>query len=167
MVPTKFGGFNVTSQVFYKSPKSFGIVNLRPLLPGHVLVCPVRSVARFRDMTNDEVVDFFLTVKKVSDAIESYYHADAMNIAIQDGALAGQSIAHVHCHIIPRRLKDLANVDDIYKLLDENNFEEAYRLMRESGRGQKVDNPKRSDRSSEEMSKEARQLEEFINKTQS
>ncbi|KAK9480398.1 HIT-like domain-containing protein [Lipomyces japonicus] len=116
-----FGQFVVTQQVFFRSKHSYGLVNLKPLLPGHVLVCPYRVVSRVSDLSDEEAADFFLAVKKVSGVIEKVYDAQALNIAIQDGPLAGQSVPHVHCHIIPRKFKDLPNVDDIYQLIDSKD----------------------------------------------
>lgn len=163
-MPVTFGKFNVTTQVFYSTPKSFGIVNLRPLLPGHVLVCPRRIVPRFTQLSPEEVTDLFQAVHVVSKAIETYYKADALNIAIQDGPLAGQSIDHVHCHIIPRRLNDLPNVDDIYDMLNKNDLEGAYKQMRvrhhEAHIG--VDNDTRTNRTDEDMANEAKLLSEYI-----
>lgn len=42
-------------QVFFRSRHSLGIVNLKPIVPGHVLVISKRVVARFADLTTDEV----------------------------------------------------------------------------------------------------------------
>lgn len=89
--PVHFGKFLVTSQVFYRTPHSFGLVNLKPLLPGHVLVCPLRPVPRIKDLTPEEVTDLFLTLQKVARVIERTFKGDALNIAIQDGEAAGQS----------------------------------------------------------------------------
>lgn len=162
-----FGTFNVTSQVFYQSSKSFGLVNLKPILPGHVMVCPKRVVSRLNQLEPDEAIDFYATVQNVAKAIEEYTHADALNIAIQDGALAGQSVPHVHCHIIPRRLKDLPNVDDVYKLLDEHegNMDAIYRKLRKANAGAfAVDSELRPPRSEDEMAAEATSIRDFIHK---
>lgn len=158
-----FGKYNVTSQVFLLTPKSYGIVNLRPLVPGHVLICPRRYVRRFSQLEAEEVTDLFQAVHLVSKAVEKYYKADAINFAIQDGPLAGQSIDHVHCHIIPRRLRDLPDVDYIYKLLKENDIEGAHRAMREKNaqRSHGVDST-RANRTPEEMSEEAEILKKYI-----
>ncbi|PRT56222.1 Bifunctional bis(5'-adenosyl)-triphosphatase/adenylylsulfatase FHIT [Wickerhamiella sorbophila] len=160
----RFGSYTVSEQVFYQTRKSFAIVNIRPILPGHVLVCPIRPVERFSQLNPEEVADLFQAVHSVSRAIETYYGAQALNISIQDGPLAGQSIAHVHCHIIPRRLHDLPNVDDVYKLLDENNFTGAYKLVKERSREQFTgpDNDQRVNRTPEDMKDEATRLKQYI-----
>ena len=64
-----FGPFPITaSQAFHVSPTSltYALVNLRPLLPGHTLVCPVRRVPRLSQLSDRETTDLFLTVKRIS-----------------------------------------------------------------------------------------------------
>ncbi|KAI9844837.1 MAG: hypothetical protein M1837_005255 [Sclerophora amabilis] len=110
-IPTKsifFGPFSVTSQVFHTTPHSFCLVNLKPLLPGHVLVCPLRRTARLTDLTPREVSDLFLTVQRVGRMVQRVFDASSLNVAVQDGREAGQSVEHVHAHVIPRRRGDFA-----------------------------------------------------------
>jgi bis(5'-adenosyl)-triphosphatase len=99
------------------TPLSFAFVNIKPLLPGHVLVSPIRRVPRIKDLTTREATDLFLTVQRVSRMIERVYNSSALNIAIQDGAVAGQSVPHVHAHIIPRKPADLPP-DEIYRKIE-------------------------------------------------
>lgn len=96
----RFATFPITNQVFYKSHLSCALVNLKPLVPGHVLVIPQRVVPRFKDLTPEEVQDLFLSTQEVGKVIESQYEAAALNIAIQDGERAGQSVPHVHVHVM-------------------------------------------------------------------
>ncbi|CCX32741.1 Similar to Bis(5'-nucleosyl)-tetraphosphatase; acc. no. P49776 [Pyronema omphalodes CBS 100304] len=112
-----FSIFPITNQVFYCTALSFAIVNLKPLLPGHVLVCPQRVVPRIHDLRPDEISDLFLAVQKVSRVLEKVYSAEGLNIAIQDGAVAGQS----HRADLPE--------DEIYRLLESDDADicRAYR----------------------------------------
>lgn len=114
-------------QVFLTTPHSFALVNLKPLLPGHVLVCPSRPHRRLTDLTLPEVTDLFATVQRVQRMLARHYFPQApghaasssasaslssssqapapggsFNIAVQDGPEAGQTVAHVHVHVIPR-----------------------------------------------------------------
>ncbi|KAJ5822592.1 Histidine triad (HIT) protein [Penicillium robsamsonii] len=119
--PIYFGPFMVTPQVFHTTPLTFALVNLKPILPGHVLVSPRRVVPRVTDLTPAETSDLFLTVRRVGRMVERVYGATSLNIAIQDGAHAGQSVPHVHAHIIPRKAADLdhaGGTDAVYDLLD-------------------------------------------------
>ncbi|OCF58126.1 bis(5'-adenosyl)-triphosphatase [Kwoniella mangroviensis CBS 10435] len=116
-----FSIFDVTKQVFYSTPLSIGIVNLKPLLPGHVLIIPKRVVPRLSDLNPPEITDLFLAVQKVGKGLERYYNAQALTISLQDGKSAGQSVPHVHVHILPRHSTDFDGENDrIYPLLEEN-----------------------------------------------
>ncbi|MCJ1390006.1 hypothetical protein MMC18_002864 [Xylographa bjoerkii] len=162
--PIHFGTYLVTSSVFHLTPLSFAIVNLKPILPGHVLVSPRRVVPRLSDLSHDEVVDLFLTVQKVGRMIERVYKASSLNIAMQDGADAGQSVPHVHTHIIPRKAADLddrGGSDAIYGMLEGEegdvgeHFEER---QRKRPQFPKVDESTRNPRSQQEMVEEAEML---------
>jgi bis(5'-adenosyl)-triphosphatase len=143
-------------------------VNLKPLLPGHVLVSPRRSVPRFNDLSAAEVQDLFLTVQRVSRMVERVFGASALNIAIQDGVDAGQSVPHVHAHIIPRKrddLEDKGGTDAIYEMMegDEGDLNKQLREKeRKEDKGRPkfpaVDNEQRKPRGDEEMQKEAEWL---------
>ena len=79
-----------------------------------VLVATRRVVKRFADLTRDEVSDLFLCTHRVVPVIEREFCGTSVTIAVQDGVDAGQTVEHVHVHIIPRRHGDFDNNDDIY-----------------------------------------------------
>jgi bis(5'-adenosyl)-triphosphatase len=116
------------SQIFYtsKASLSYAFVNLKPLLPGHVLVVPRRIVPRYANLSIPETADLALTVRKVAKVITRIYGAEALNIAMQDGEASGQSVAHVHFHIIPRKMGDFdsrGGGDAIYEVLERRGGE--------------------------------------------
>ncbi|XP_067361435.1 bis(5'-adenosyl)-triphosphatase isoform X2 [Channa argus] len=80
------------SAVFLQTELSFALVNRKPVVPGHVLVCPLRSVERFRDLQPDELADLFSTTQKVANLVEKHFNATSLTIAIQDGPEAGQTV---------------------------------------------------------------------------
>lgn len=92
-------------QVFYKSATalSYASVNLRPLVPGHVLVISTRKVPRLRDLTAAELEDLWLSVQRVQAIVNGVHGATANDIGLQDGPDAGQSVPHVHIHVLPRK----------------------------------------------------------------
>lgn len=103
--------------------------------------------------------------------IERVYNASSLNIAMQDGADAGQSVPHVHTHIIPRKKADLddrGGGDAIYGMLEgeEGNVGKYLREKVSESRPQfpKVDNDTREPRSKEEMAKEAQMLAKEMEK---
>ena len=153
-------------QVFHLTPHSFALVNLKPLLPGHVLVSPRRRAARLSDLDQAELADLFTTVQRVGRVIERVYQASSLNIAIQDGPDAGQSVPHVHTHIIPRKRLDLdskGGSDAIYGMLDGddgNVGRHQYDWVRQRPRFPTADNETRSARSETDMAQEASMLAE-------
>lgn len=104
-----------STDIFIRTPLSIGFVNLKPILSGHVLVSPKRVVPRLADLTKDEMTDLFEAVNRIGPVLEKVYKGTALTIALQDGAAAGQSVEHVHVHIIPRKQGDFARNDDIYE----------------------------------------------------
>ena len=77
-----------------------------PIVPGHVLVAPVRCVAKFEDLTSEEVAAIFDLRTKIAHALTTVFGAEGFNYAWNEGALAGQSVPHFHLHILPRKTGD-------------------------------------------------------------
>lgn len=87
-------------------------------MPGHILIVPLRTtVVNLSDLTMTESQDYFKTLQLIHRFIKWQYKADSVNVAIQDGPEAGQSVPHLHTHVIPRY--KMNNVGDlIYDKLD-------------------------------------------------
>ncbi|KAG8089224.1 hypothetical protein GUJ93_ZPchr0011g28848 [Zizania palustris] len=111
-----FGPYKIdATEVFYSSPLSYAMVNLRPLLP-------------------------------VGTRLEQYHNASSLTFAIQDGPEAGQTVPHVHIHVIPRKKGDFEKNDEIYNAID----------VKERELKEKLDlDIERKDRTMEEMANEA------------
>ncbi|HSW29088.1 MAG TPA: HIT family protein [Longimicrobiales bacterium] len=77
-----------------------------PVAPGHTLVVPKRHVARTFDLTDEEWADLWALARRVREMVPELLAADALNIGVNDGAAAGQTVPHVHVHLIPRRHGD-------------------------------------------------------------
>ncbi|SMQ50858.1 unnamed protein product [Zymoseptoria tritici ST99CH_1A5] len=162
----KFGTFNVTSQVFHLTKHSFALVNLKPLLPGHILVSPLRVKPRLSDLTKDEISDLFLTVTRIQRTLKRVYKADAFNVAVQDGEAAGQSVPHVHCHVIPRTKGDPGGDDKVHEWLEgeEGNVGNHQKEAEHGASREWPRDEERKPRTKEEMDKEAAWLREELDK---
>lgn len=57
-----------------------------------VLVATKRCVPRLKDLTADEIVDFFMTVCKCQRLLEQYYKTSSSTVTVQDGVHAGQTV---------------------------------------------------------------------------
>jgi bis(5'-adenosyl)-triphosphatase len=152
----KFGPHTITSnEIFFNSKHSFGLVNLKPIVPGHVLVISRRVSPRFLDLSNEEAADLMESAHIICRQIEKVYKSQSLTLTIQDGLQAGQSVPHTHLHIIPRYEGDWMNNDDIYPALQAKEKEMADGLSEEKRKGPDSNRPPRS---SEEMKKEAEEL---------
>mmetsp|Transcript_14593 Transcript_14593/g.17672 ORF Transcript_14593/g.17672 Transcript_14593/m.17672 type:complete len:166 (+) Transcript_14593:1-498(+) len=153
-----FGPYTIrASEVFASSPLSLAIVNLKPVVPGHVLVISRRVVPRFQDLTPDEVTDLWSLAQKVGRVIEPHFNASSLTLAIQDGPQAGQTVPHVHIHCLPRAQGDFKNNDEIYDAMD----------VKESEMKSQLDLDKeRTVRTPEEMAEEAAVLRKLFDTAQ-
>ena len=103
-VAADFGPFIVSvSNMFYRSSKeSIAFVNLRPVVPGHVLIILKCVVAQMADMTKKEYIDMWQAVRCVQKILQKHYtNCTAFNIGVQDGKGSVQSVPYVHVHILP------------------------------------------------------------------
>ena len=78
------------TQVFCETALSVGLVNLKPVVPGHVLVITRRVVPRFADLTPDEIADLWTLAKRVGSVLEAHHGATSLTFAIQDGPQAAR-----------------------------------------------------------------------------
>lgn len=93
------------------------IVNRAPILPGHSLIVPRRHVASLLDLTDTEACDLMTFSRRVARILAAAFRAPAFDWTIQDGAPAGQTVFHLHLHLIPRREGDLPDPGDWYPRL--------------------------------------------------
>ena len=77
--------------------------------PGHTLVVPKRHVASFFDLTQAEVAACMDLINEEKKRIDREFKPDGYNIGVNVGPAAGQSIFHVHIHVIPRYKGDVEN----------------------------------------------------------
>ena len=73
-----------------------------PVSPGHTLIILKRHVGSLFETTNEERVSMFDLMKQAKDLLDTELHPDAYNIGLNDGAAAGQTISHLHWHLMPR-----------------------------------------------------------------
>ena len=92
------------ANIVYQTKLSFVFTNLRPAAEGHLLVSPKRVIQYFHDLTNEEKLDLIQTAELSSKIMKKYLNTEAIAVTVQDGPAAGQTVPHLHFHIIPRHI---------------------------------------------------------------
>lgn len=96
-------GVSLKNELAYSARDSYAVS------PGHTVVVPRRHVAAFFDLTQDEVAACMELINEEKKLIDEEFNPDGYNIGVNIGPAAGQSILHVHIHIIPRYEGDVEN----------------------------------------------------------
>ena len=113
----------VTDKSFYSTSKFSALYNLAPILPGHSLVIPNIHYESLIELSDQDLGEMMIFARKVTSVLKSVFNCDGFDWTIQDGASAGQTVPHVHLHIIPRKPKDLVDGNEWYSKIPESEVQ--------------------------------------------
>ena len=88
---------------------AFAIYDKYPVSPGHILIIPKRHVSSFFATTAEEEVALLDLLAECREVLIHERQPDGFNIGINDGQPAGQTVMHLHIHLIPRYTGDIEN----------------------------------------------------------
>ncbi len=125
--------FDKESLILSRNKYSYVIMNRYPYNNGHLLVAPYRHIHDLNDITDDELIEINLTIKKLTKVLEKIYSPDGFNIGANIGRAAGAGFpGHIHFHVLPRWNGDTsftATLADI-KVVSES-IEDSYTKIKE------------------------------------
>lgn len=78
-----------------------------PVSPGHTLIVSRRHVASLFDLTDDERAALWELLVVVRRTLDKHHSPDGFNVGANVGGAAGQTVGHVHVHVIPRFFGDV------------------------------------------------------------
>ena len=78
-----------------------------PVNPGHALIVPRRHVADLFELTADEQAALWRLLPEVKQRLDARHSPAGYNVGVNVGAAAGQTVGHVHVHLIPRFAGDV------------------------------------------------------------
>lgn len=87
----------------YEDEATLAIMDIMPQADGHVLVIPKEAAAEIFELSEEAACACIRTTQKVAAAVKAATDAPGIMIAQFNGSAAGQTVPHVHFHIIPRR----------------------------------------------------------------
>lgn len=89
--------------VVSRGPLVSALLNAYPYNSGHLLVLPNRAVPKLSDLTDEEELALWRTVRDGVDAIEAAYTPEGVNVGLNLGRAAGAGVPdHLHVHCLPR-----------------------------------------------------------------
>lgn len=94
------------SRVLAVNDFAIAILDGYPVSPGHTLILPKRHFASLFEATDEERAALFALLDEVCWRLKPELQPDGFNIGINDGAAAGQTVFHLHIHVIPRYVGD-------------------------------------------------------------
>lgn len=74
-----------------------------PIVPGHVLIVPVRCVALYEELTQEEMKAIEDLRNRLKKSLTKIFSAEGFNYAWNESSVAGQSVPHFHLHMLPRK----------------------------------------------------------------
>ena len=95
------------ARVFFQGEHVFALWDAYPLTDGHALIVPHRHIESWFDATAEEQAELLQAISAVREEIESTRSPDGYNVGMNLGAAAGQTVDHLHLHVIPRYAGDV------------------------------------------------------------
>lgn len=96
-------------RIVLENELAFAVYDEFPVNRGHMLFMTKRHAENFFTITNAERTAIFELIDIAKPLIDETYHPDGYNIGMNCGEAAGQSVMHVHTHLIPRYNGDVEN----------------------------------------------------------
>ena len=87
----------------------FVIYDGYPVSKGHCLIVPHRVYSDYFESTNEEVIGLQKLVLETKKLLDEKFQPDGFNVGINSGESGGQTVPHVHIHLIPRYKGDMEN----------------------------------------------------------
>jgi histidine triad (HIT) family protein len=99
----------IPSAKVLETDQAIAFLDIHPVNPGHVLIVPRAHHAHLSDLPDAIASHAGSLLPRLCRAVRAATGADGLNVIVNNGRSAGQTIDHVHWHIIPRFLDDAVN----------------------------------------------------------
>lgn len=92
----------IPSSIVYEDDDLLAILDLAQTTLGHTLVMPKKHYANILEIPDDELAHLMSIVKMLAKKISDKLGAKGFNLLVNTNEVAGQTVMHLHVHIIPR-----------------------------------------------------------------
>jgi diadenosine tetraphosphate (Ap4A) HIT family hydrolase len=98
-----------TEQIVLENEHAKAFYDKYPVQKGHLLIVPKRHIASYFEATEDEILAIHRLLQEGKKRIDEEFAPDGYNIGVNVGAYGGQTVMHLHVHLIPRYKGDIAD----------------------------------------------------------
>ncbi len=98
----KIAAKEIPAYVVYEDDATLGILDVHPRSPGHTMVIPRVHAENILDLPPEAVGPVFTAVKEVTNLLQRALQPDGFTIGVNHGRVSGQTVDHLHIHIMPR-----------------------------------------------------------------
>jgi len=95
------------SRIVDEAEQCLAIRDAFPVSEGHTLIISKRHVGSLFDLSENELRDLFRLLARAKQTLDAAYRPAGFNVGINDGRAAGQTVPHLHVHLIPRYTGDV------------------------------------------------------------
>jgi histidine triad (HIT) family protein len=85
-----------------ETPTAIAFLDIHPLNPGHTLLVPRPHYPNLAELPDELATEVGALLPRLCRAVGAATKAEGLNVVVNNGRIAGQTIEHVHWHIIPR-----------------------------------------------------------------
>ena len=118
------------ARVVHEDERTLAFMDLFPLTRGHALVIPKVHYENLFDATPDDVAAVARTAQRVAQAAMDAYGADGLNLLQTNGAVAMQTVFHLHVHVLPRYVDDGFKVSFSRRMGTDEELDDAAMTLR-------------------------------------
>ncbi|MEO2168217.1 MAG: HIT family protein [bacterium] len=106
----------IPAEIIAETEGALAFLDVMPLADGHVLVIPREHAARVEEMSTDSAAGVFALAASLAGPVRAAFSAAGTTIGVNDGEVTGQTVPHMHIHIVPRFAGDGAgSIHTIFK----------------------------------------------------
>ena len=93
---------DIEADIIYEDENFIAFLDAFPVVKGHTLVVPKKRIENIFDLDDETANDYLKIVRDVATAVRDAFNPEGLNVVQNNGEFAGQSVFHIHFHILPR-----------------------------------------------------------------
>ena len=106
----KIANGEIPSRTLYEDDSFRVILDISPASKGHAIILVKNHAENIYQLSEEDAGKIYVVAKKVATAMQKVLKCDGMNILQNNGEAAGQTVFHLHMHIIPRYEGDQVHI---------------------------------------------------------